>query len=79
MMFCKILEKIACNRLSKRLHINNVLVPEQFGFRKGLSTDKAASKLTDTAFKSLNQQRHIGKMCCDLAEAVTVNYKILIS
>jgi len=55
------------------------LVPEQFGFRKGLSTDKAACKLTDTAFKSLNQQRHVGKMCCDLAEAVTVNYKILIS
>ena len=55
------------------------MVPEQLGFRKGLSTDKAAWEPTDTEFKSLNQQRHVGEMCCDLAEAVTVSYKILIS
>jgi hypothetical protein len=78
-MFCKILGKFACNRLSKHLHINNVLVPEQFGFRKGLPTDKAACELADTVFKSLNQQRHVVEMCCDLAKAVTVNYKILLS
>jgi hypothetical protein len=79
MTFSKIFEKVACNRLSKHLRINNVLVPEQIGFRKGLSTGKAACELTDTVFKSLNQQRHVGGMCCDLAEAVTVNYKILIN
>ena len=78
-MFCKILEKVACDRLSKHLHINNVLVLEQFGFRKGTITDKAACELTATAFKSLNQQRHVGERCCDLAEAVTVDDKILIS
>jgi hypothetical protein len=49
-MFCKILEKVACNRLSKHLHIHNVSVPEQFGFRKGLSTDKTALEMTDTVF-----------------------------
>jgi len=41
-MFCKIFEKVACNRLNKHIHINNVLVPEQNGFRNGLSTGKAA-------------------------------------
>jgi hypothetical protein len=55
------------------------LVPEQSGFRKGLSTGKVACEMTDTVFKSLKQQRHFGEMCCDLAVAVTVNYKILIS
>jgi hypothetical protein len=55
----------------------NILVSEQFGFRKGLSTDIAACKLTDTVFKSYNQQRHVGETCCNLAKAVTVNYKIL--
>ena len=78
-MFCKILEKITYNRLSQHLHTNNILVPEQFGFRKGLSTDTAACKLIDTVFKSLNQQRHVGEMRCDMAKPVTVNYKILLS
>jgi hypothetical protein len=71
-MSCKMLEKVACNRLSKHLHINNVLVPEQFGFRKGLSIDKAACKLAHT-YSNLLTNRHVGEMSCDLAEAVTVN------
>jgi hypothetical protein len=41
-MFCKMTEKVACNMLSQHLHTNNILVPEQFGFRKGLSTGNAA-------------------------------------
>jgi hypothetical protein len=31
----KVMEKVMYNRLSHHMHINNVLVPEQFGFRQG--------------------------------------------
>jgi hypothetical protein len=40
--FSKVLEKVMYNRL----------VPEQFGFRKGISTENAAFKLTDNVFRS---------------------------
>jgi hypothetical protein len=40
--FSKILEKVMYNRLSNYLQINNILVSEQFGFRKGISTENAA-------------------------------------
>jgi hypothetical protein len=34
------------NRLSYYFQANNILVPKQFGLRKGISTDNAAIKLT---------------------------------
>jgi hypothetical protein len=54
--FSKILEKVMYNRLGHYLQTNNILVPEQFGFRKGISTENAAFKLTDSVLKSLNQE-----------------------
>jgi Reverse transcriptase (RNA-dependent DNA polymerase). len=45
-VFNKILEKVRHNRLSPHLHINKTLLPEQFGFRKGISNKNAAYKLT---------------------------------
>jgi hypothetical protein len=38
------------------MHTNNILVPEQFGFRKGLSAEIAAFKLTDNILKAINQK-----------------------
>jgi hypothetical protein len=35
------------------MHANNVLVPEQFGFREGVSTEDATFRLTDNMLKSL--------------------------
>jgi hypothetical protein len=49
--FSKVLEKIMYNRLSHHMQTNNILVPEQFGFRKGMSTEDAAFKLTDNVLK----------------------------
>jgi hypothetical protein len=40
--FSEELEKTMYHRLNKHLGINNVLVNEQFGFRKNLSTEHAA-------------------------------------
>jgi hypothetical protein len=44
------------SRLSHHMHTNNILVPEQFGFRQGSSTENAAFKLTDIVLKSVNQK-----------------------
>jgi hypothetical protein len=35
------------NRSSHDMQTNNILVPEQFGFRKDMSSEDAAFKLTD--------------------------------
>jgi hypothetical protein len=58
--FSKVLEKVTYNRLSHNIHTNSMLVPEQFGFRKGISTEDAAFKLTDNVLKSFNQKMHVG-------------------
>jgi hypothetical protein len=66
------------SRLSHHRHTNNILVPEQFGFRKGISTEDASFKLTDKVLKSINQKMHIDRILCDLAKAFDyVNHDIL--
>jgi hypothetical protein len=44
--FSKVLEKVVYNRFGHCLKTNNILVSEQFAFRKGISTENAAFKLT---------------------------------
>jgi hypothetical protein len=51
------------------MHTNNVLVPEQFGFWKGLCTENAAFKLTNNIVRAVNQEMHVGGTLCDLAKA----------
>jgi hypothetical protein len=78
--FSKILENVMYNRISHYLQTNNILAREQFGFRKGISTENAAFKLTDSVLKSLNQKMHVGGIICGLAKAFDrVNEEILFS
>jgi hypothetical protein len=51
------------------LTVNNILTQEQFGFRKGLSTDKALYKFLDEISCALNDEVHVGGIFCDLVKA----------
>jgi hypothetical protein len=59
-IFSKVFEKATYNRLNHHLYTNNILVPEQHAFRKGMSTEDAAFRLTDSILKSLNQKLYVG-------------------
>jgi hypothetical protein len=57
--------RVMYNRLGHYLQTNNNVVPEQCGFRKGISTEKAACRPTDSALKSINTKMHVGGIFCD--------------
>jgi hypothetical protein len=67
-VFSKVFKKVN-SRLSQRLLTNNILATEQHGFRKGISTENATFRLTDSAFTSINQKMHVGGIFFDLAKA----------
>jgi len=48
--FSKVLKRAMHCRLSQHLHINNLLVTEQYSFRKGILTEDAAYRLIDFFF-----------------------------
>jgi hypothetical protein len=67
---------------SRRNHYlisNNIIVPEQFGFRKGIFTENAIFKLTDNVSKSLIKKMHIGRIFWIWLKLDCVNNEILLS
>ena len=66
------------NRLIEYLNGNNILNPQQFGFRKGLSTENAVLKLTHEILNALKKAM-VGSIFFDLAKAFdSVNHLLLI-
>jgi hypothetical protein len=55
-IFFKVLKEVMHNSLSHYLQTNNILVPEQFGFRNGTSTESEVFKLTHNLLKSISQK-----------------------
>ena len=77
--FSKILEKIMYNRLSIYLENNNLLAPQQFGFRKAHSTVHPLSLFINQISDALNKKNHAIAIFCDLKKAFdTVNHSILL-
>jgi hypothetical protein len=53
----KVLEKVMYSRINHHMQCNNIMVPEQYGFRNGISTEDAAFTLTDSVLKYNDQKK----------------------
>jgi predicted CoA-binding protein len=78
-MFSKVLEKVMHNRLSHYLQTNNILVQEHSCFRKGISTENAAFKLTDSVLKSVTNRCMLLEYSMIWQKLLTVNHEILLT
>jgi retron-type reverse transcriptase len=77
--YSNVLEKALYNRLIEYLYNNNLLVENQFGFRKGLATDDAIFKLINKILNTLNNKMKTGSVFYDLEKAFdTVNHELLL-
>jgi len=78
--FSKVYKKALYIRVTEHLNTNNLLVGNQFGFRKGTATEDAIFKLTNEILKALNKTLAGSIFFCDLEKAFdSVNYDILLS
>jgi hypothetical protein len=50
--------------MSQLLQVNNILVPEQFGFWKGISIERV-----DNIINAIHQWKQMGGIFCDLTKA----------
>jgi len=77
--FSKILETATFNRFNKHVEVNRILVPEQFGFRKGSMIQKTVFTQTDNILTTLNQQQLVRGIFCDLSKTFDcVNHETLL-
>ena len=76
---CKIIEKLACNRLRQFLSTNIIITDSQFGFMEGKSTEDAIVAFTHNILKSFDEKHYTVGVFLDLSKAFdTVDHGILL-
>ena len=74
----KLLEKIIHNQLYHFLDVNNILSPNQYGFRKGLSTSMAIFDVLKSLYENWNDKVFSGCIFIDFSRAFdTIDHDIL--
>ena len=76
----KIVEKIVHRQLITFLEENNLIYSNQFGFRKGISTEQAVILFLDEIRSNVDKGRLIGACFVDLTKAFdTISHSTLVS
>lgn len=65
----KLVEHIFRKRLDAFINSNDILIPEQFGFRSGHSTTHQLLRVTEYVATSFYNKRHAGAVFLDIAKA----------
>ena len=75
----KVFEKIIHNRLNSFLLENNLLSPQQYGFRKGHNTSHGITNLNEEIIRNLEKKRVCAALFIDLKSAFdTIDPTILV-
>lgn len=79
-IFSKILEKIVYKRLDDFLRLHDILIPQQFGFRKNCSTSMGVLNLVNTIINAIDAGKFCLGVFLDLSKAFdTIDHDILLS
>jgi len=74
----KILESIVCDSLDKHLEMHSLVHSNQWGFKKGISTECLLVYLTETWKKAIDTGHKVGVLFIDFKKAFdTVDHNIL--
>jgi hypothetical protein len=66
-------------RLNDHITTHKILLPQQFGFQKGLSTEEAIYKLTNIIHTAWNRKEYAVGIFCDVAKAFDcVDHELLL-
>ena len=78
-IFSKIVERLIFNRVTEFINHHTVLTPNQFGFQKNKSTEKAVASIISHVTQAIENKQQAYCIFLDFAKAFdTVNHEILL-